>query len=459
MICRPFQIFSVCALAAVAAVMFCTDRSYAGGLAAAGVEVDADGILRTKLVSDPGATLTQQRKRAARAAVEADMMRSSKLRKISLNRLEAALAKRLEAGEVATKEMQYLVGLTQITHVFYYPETKDIVIAGPAEAFYEDIVGRIRGLESDAPAIRLEDLVAALRAYSPIGDRASVIGCSIDPTQEGLQNMQQYLQAVGGNIRPGDDVEIVRNLKENLGLQTVTIKGISAKTHFAQVMVEADYRMKLIGIGLVEPMAKIPSYVSKANPRDVSRNALQRWYFQPNYDCLSVSDDDLAMELVNSNMNLIGEDERVGADGVRARTGRADRASQAFCSAFTKQYGNLAAHDPVYAELKNLCDLAIVAAYIQHQDYYKMAGWEMDVLGDEDRFAIEVHQEPKQVETAVNAIWKGNLLMTPIGGGVNIQARQALTGENMKYETQGKADELRKAISIKDIPADQWWWD
>lgn len=43
---------------------------------------------------------------------------------------------------------------------------------------------------------------------------------------------------------------IAAGLKENLGLQVVSIDGISPQTHFAQVLVEADYRMKLIGIGL-----------------------------------------------------------------------------------------------------------------------------------------------------------------------------------------------------------------
>jgi hypothetical protein len=227
----------------------------------------------------------------------------------------------------------------------------------------------------------------------------------------------------------------------------------------AQVLVEADYRMKLIGIGLETPKAKIPSYVSKANPSAVARNALQRWYFQPSYDCILVSDDNLAMEMVNSSVELVGEGERVGADGVRVQAGNTDRASQTFCTAFTKEYRNLASVEPVYAELQNMCDMAIVAAYIQHQDYYKMAGWDMAVLSDEKRFPIEVHEAPQQVETAVNAIWKGNKLMTPIGGGVNIQARQALKAENMKHDEQGALSDVRQSISTKDIPANAWWWD
>ena len=44
--------------------------------------------------------------------------------------------------------------------------------------------------------------------------------------------------------------QVVQSFKEALGPQTVKVKGISPKTDFARVLVEADYRMKLIGLEL-----------------------------------------------------------------------------------------------------------------------------------------------------------------------------------------------------------------
>ena len=76
-----------------------------------------------------------------------------------------------------------------------------------------------------------------------------------------------------------------------MGLQKVAIRGVSPSTHFAQVMVEADYRMKLIGIGLERPPVQLRSYVDRANPATVSRNAMQRWYFVPEYKCVRTSED------------------------------------------------------------------------------------------------------------------------------------------------------------------------
>ena len=67
--------------------------------------------------------------------------------------------------------------------------------------------------------------------------------------------MQQFLHEFGSRIgnpatNPDQEQFIVEQLRDSLGMQVITVGGVSAKTHFAQVMVEADYRMKLIGIGL-----------------------------------------------------------------------------------------------------------------------------------------------------------------------------------------------------------------
>ena len=47
--------------------------------------------------------------------------------------------------------MQYLAGLQHLKYVFFYPDTRDIVIAGPAEGFFTDPSGRVRGMTSGTP--------------------------------------------------------------------------------------------------------------------------------------------------------------------------------------------------------------------------------------------------------------------------------------------------------------------
>ena len=137
--------------------------------------------------------LTQKRIQEARQVLDPNVARQSELRKVSLTRLEAEIAKRLEAGEGVSEDMRYLAGLSSIDYVFFYPESGDIVVAGPAEGYAVDPSGRPVGVTSGRAVLELQDLIVALRSFGPAGKKANTVGVSIDPTQEGLQRMQQYM--------------------------------------------------------------------------------------------------------------------------------------------------------------------------------------------------------------------------------------------------------------------------
>jgi len=447
LLCRVLMSVS---LLAVIGLAFAPER--AAAQATAGVAVDAQGVLRTRMVNDPGGMLLRQRVQAARASLNPEVAKTSPLRMISLTRLEQAIAER---NGVLTDEERYLAGLQRVKYVFCYPDSGDVVIAGPAEGWVTNPAGRVVGIQSGRPVIRLEDLVVALRAFPPGKAATTLVGCSIDPTAEGLAAMQRFLRGIGSYATPRDTRRIVQGLRTSMGLQTVSINGVPPNTRFAQVLVEADYRMKLIGIGLEHPPVRMTSYVQRANPAQVARNAMQRWFFTPDYESVLVSDDRLAMELVGDGVKLIGEDELVTADGQRQAAGRGNKASQAFVTSFTEKYPQLAARAPIYAELRNLIDLTIAAAFIQEEDYYSQADWEMPLLGDESRFAVERHTAPVSVETAVNAIWKGNRLMTPVGGGVQIQPKRALQAA----EQDSSGDLAAARGRTLEVPKDRWWWD
>ena len=82
----------------------------------------------------------------------------------------------------------------------------------------------------------------------------------------------------------------------------------------------------------------------------------------------------------------------------------------------------------------------------------------MPFFGNEKGFSVETYDVPKTVEAAVDAIWRGSPLMTPIGGGVQIQAKEALDYDNVKTDEKGKISKLRESVK-PDLGKDQWWWD
>jgi hypothetical protein len=422
-----------------------------------GVAVDADGVLAFEAV-DPTGRLLQRRLAEASATLDPEVARASKLRKVSLTRLIKLINKMTAAGDGPEETMLHLAGLTRIQYVFYYPETKDIVVAGPAEGWVELPGGRVVGLDSGAPILELQDLAVALRTFAPGARKSPLVFCSIDPTQDGLARMQQFLSEIGHQIGPGDEQFIVDGLRESLGLQVITIGGVPASTHFAQVLVEADYRMKLIGIGLEEPPVDIRSYVAMANPAAVARNALQRWYFVPDYERIKVAADGRAAEFVGLGVKLVGEDEVVSTHGGRAASGGQNRASLQFTRSFTENYAELAQVAPVYAQLRNCIDMLVAAAFMARHELWDQAGVDLGALGDEAKFKVETYNPPKQVATAVNSMWKGRRLMTPVGGGVEIRASLALDDANL-LEDDGSVAKAHDALDLGSLPEGQWWWD
>ncbi len=420
-----------------------------------GVVVDADGVLQ-RIVLDDG--LLAAARNEAFKSIPSEMRAPSKLRKVLLNRLEAQIK---ENDGVVTNEMENLAGLTRIENVFVYPETGDVVIAGPAEAWEVGAEGATVGVKSGRPTLQLQDLVVALRAFPAEGKGASLIGCSIDPSEEGLRSMQSYLNtAVQPNVANDHEcLSYAAGIRDALGLQNVTVWGVSPKTNFAATLVAADYRMKLIGIGLEEAPVKLVTYVDKSNPRRGASNALVRWYFQPNYDCVVETEDGNAMQLVGVGVNLLGEDELVNADGSRsANKARSNPATRAYAKSFTQKFESIADQVPVYANLRNLIDMSIVAAFLQKEGVYAKTNWDADFFADEAQYQTEYLNEVQFAETAVNTVRRSaNLVSYPTGGGVTIEPQIALNEEHLKYDDDGKVEAKRAQAETNDPNA--WWWD
>jgi hypothetical protein len=71
--------------------------------------------------------------------------------------------------------------------------------------------------------------------------------------------------------------------------------------------------------------------------------------------------------------------------------------------------------------------------------------------------SIETDAIPTEVQPAVNAVWRGSRLLTPIGGGVTLQPRIALDAPNLIIDEAGVLVELRGGAD--SLPAGRWWWD
>jgi hypothetical protein len=359
----------------------------------------------------------------------------------------------IATGEI-TVEMWYLAGIQRITHVFYFPDSKDIVIAGHAEGWFPGHEAARIGITTRQPVCELQDLILALRTYPPGGESGKIVGCSIDPTREGIARLQQFVSQSRNLNRQA----FANGITQNLGRQTITIDGVPATANAARMMVAADYRMKLIGLGLDnKPYPRLETFIAHAVPN--ASNALFRWYFIPDYESVILTQDRTGMQLVGDGVKLVGENEIVGADGERAAVdGKLDPGSKAFTESFTRHYPKIAEKALVFAQLRNWIDMLICAAHIQREDFYGKSGWSMELFADEEKFPLERFVAPKEVEPVVGLAVRGRLTLAPVGGGIVIDAGLALDDDNAKFDTDGKIAEKQKKIAL-NLPDGVWWWD
>jgi hypothetical protein len=433
-----------------------------------GVLVDAAGTLRLKsraAADNRTEDLTAKRGVAPGedAAPLGTARQTSALRYVSLPRLEREIARRQAAGEPLDAEMLTLAGLQRVRYVFVYPESGDLVLAGPAGDWQVDADGRIISTESGEAIVRLDDLLVLLRRGEDAAD--SHFGCSINPRQEALAKTQAFLAASSQRpLQPGQRKQWLRDLRDSVGQQDIEVFGVDPASRVAGVLVEADYHMKLIGMGLAEGVQGVESYLDSVGETASAAGtspppmSVLRWWFALNYDSIRTTPGGDAFELVGQGVRLLSENELLAEQGRRVHTGQSEPLNRQFAEDFTSHFAELTAKYPVYSELRNVFDLAMAVALIQSNELIERAGWEPGVLVQAEHLGLPQLAVPRQVETVVNhQVVNRRQIIAGVSGGVMVAPGDVL-GKAQTYNDGAELANDRQAAP-SEIAAGAWWWD
>ncbi len=426
-----------------------------GGGDVAGITVDAEGVVQTVIKKGRSETLDKRRMAAvAQEQLAGELNASSTLRKVSLRGLEAAYEPYAGKSETIPPEIFYVAGLQRIDYVFVYPESNDVVIAGPAEGFAPNSIGRVVGVGTGRPPLRLDDLVFAMRA----GRGGERVFCSIDALPENMAALRQYLAENSYGASASVASARYNKMAQVLGMQNVRVGGVPADSHFARTFVEADYRMKLISMALEPaPIRGFRTHLSMLKPEG---NSIQRWWLAPLYDDFVTTEDGNAYELAGQRVQMMAQEEIADQGGNRHQAGSTRLSTREYAKQFTDKFPEIADNSPVFAELQNLFDLLIVAALLQKETLPKKVGWEMNVFLDESRTAFPRGHVPRQVASVANARRANRgMIIGLVGGGVGITPRQTLESIEMKVDTARRLAIDRDKAARADSAKKRWWWD
>src|SRR5262249_27628702 len=145
----------------------------------------------------------------------------------------------------------------------------------------------------------------------------ATFGCSITPQAESLARTKTFLEEYSrAPLPPGQRDAWLTKVKNTLGHQDIECFGINPHTRAAHVLVEADYRMKLVGIGLEESVPGVRNYLASI-PKDKTPPSLGvlRWWFTLKYDAVAANPLRNAFELRGQGVQVLSENEMLTATG------------------------------------------------------------------------------------------------------------------------------------------------
>ena len=227
-------------------------------------------------------------------------------------------------------------------------------------------------------------------------------------------------------------------------------------SRFAHVLLAADYRMKRLGMAFDPPPVKgLPSYLTmiKGSAATVQQNVLPRWWLTTNYEPLLTDKEGLAWKLRGQGVKAMSEDDFLGAGGQRTQSGKASPAAQKWADLMTKKYDELSLREPVFGELRNCMDLAVIAALIFKENLAAKASLDLSALLDAEAYPTEAFNVPKQVDTKASYVQGSKGYILSASGGVELNT----WGEASRSEVSDELEPIRAQVA--ESRSQSWWWN
>lgn len=418
-------------IALIAAAAFCliflgsTSHAQLGGFGfqqvVGGVSITPDGVLKTVTAEEQQEALATMR--ANLIGGQGELKQPAERRLISLKNLQKLILTSIEKNEKLPEEVLFLGGLTRIENVFVYPERNDIVLAGPSEPWTTGLNGSVVGTKSGRPIVYLEDLLCALKTVH--NARTTGISVSIEPTEQGVLNLERLLKQVrlNSNVNPKS---LEPAMVDAFGPQQIKLEGLSPDSHMARVILAADYRMKLYGMNLAKaPVKGLPSYIEMISTQSNVSQLQSRWWMACDYSAIEHSADRKAWKISGPGIKTLTEQEQINADGTYKQTGKVDKQAKRWAEMFTKKMDELAVADPVFGELRNVMDLCLIAALIESQDLQALSNCDLSaIVGDTARVELAKCDVAKSLDPQCSFIQTVQGWVVTASGGVLVDSWQ-----------------------------------
>jgi hypothetical protein len=143
----------------------------------------------------------------------------------------------------------------------------------------------------------------------------------------------------------------------------------------------------------------------------------------------------------------------LGPEGTPLRHGRRGSLAEQWAETFTGKYPQLAEAWPVFHQLRNCMDLAVVAALFVKEELPRRTQCDLTFLLDPDTIQLASYPVPKRVASQASLFRAGGTWLVAVSGGVAVDSWSVLQTTQVQPELVAR----RRAAST--APAAGWWWD
>ena len=115
--------------------------------------------------------------------------------------------------------------------------------------------------------------------------------------------------------------------------------------------------------------------------------------------------------------------------------------------------------DPVFADLQNIFDLALVAALVRHERLDERVDWDLGVFGEHGGYEPERFDPAVGVMSVVNhRVFKGKDIVVQVAGGVQADALAVVKNDKI-YTESPRLESFANLGRAPQLPEGRWWWD
>lgn len=386
-----------------------------------------------------------------------DWRQPSVQRCVSLARFARHVKRAIDDGQGFAPEDLYFAGLSKIDRIVITDD--DVRLIGRVDGIV-DVDGMPIDRSSGAAPIELAFLVEAFRCVAG----KTVIGCTIDPTRDGLA----AAAGVGEQLSNGQIAFGVADqaIQDALGLQRVGVFGIDPNTPTAYRMIAVDRHMKQLALGQFELPASVPNYfdaIKQNIASGVPDDLLLRLWLTANPINVRCDPQRRVFELDGRPIRLACQNQAANADGDRGPI-RRDPASESFVETFNENWSAIRQMYPAYGSIESLFTAASIA---QTMDRFGNPSSKHLV---EDIARLRPHQNirlrtPRWVQSIAvsHTIRKSKkqIRLLVASGGVSLQSETLVSSTPTVYPNLGDdiATFSRPAPKLTTARPEIWWWN